>query len=62
VVDEDDVIIKGHGRRLAAMELGMKLFPVIVRDDLTEAEKRASRLADKSFFSGHLKNQIYIKG
>ncbi len=54
VVDENMVIIKGHGRRLAAMELKMKTFPVIVRDDLTETEKRAARLADnRSAESGY---------
>ena len=46
VIDENNVILKGHGRRLAAIELGMESFPVIIRTDLTEAEKRAARLAD----------------
>lgn len=46
VVDEQGVIIKGHKRRLAAIKLGMKDFPVIVRADLTDGEKRASRIAD----------------
>lgn len=45
-VDKNGVIIKGHGRRLAAMELGMKYVPVIVRDDLDEDEVKAARLAD----------------
>ena len=46
VVDENDVIIKGHGRQLAHIQLGSKKCQVIVRDDLSETEKRAARLAD----------------
>ena len=58
VIDEDGVIIKGHGRRLAAMELGLKEFPVIVRDDLTEIEKRAARLADNRSAESPLDNDF----
>lgn len=46
VVDADGVIIKGHGRRLAAIELGLEKVPVLVRDDLTPEQVRAARLAD----------------
>lgn len=46
VVDKDGVIIKGHGRRLAMLELGMKELPVLVRDDLTEEQVKAARIAD----------------
>lgn len=45
-VDRYNVIINGHGRRLAAIELGMKKVPVVVRDDLTDEQVRAYRLAD----------------
>lgn len=46
VVDEEGEIIKGHGRRLAAKSLGLEKVPVTVRDDMTDAEKQAARLAD----------------
>ena len=46
VIDENNEILKGHGRRLAAIELGIDKVPVIVRNDLTDQEKRACRLAD----------------
>lgn len=46
IVDKNGVIIAGHGRRLAAMELGMKTVPVSVVADLGEDEVRALRLAD----------------
>lgn len=39
-------IIAGHGRRLAAIHLGLSRVPVIVRRDLTRAEADALRLAD----------------
>lgn len=46
VVDKNGVIIAGHGRRLAALELGLKKVPVLVRSDLTDDEVKALRLAD----------------
>lgn len=46
VVWTDGVIIAGHGRRLAAIELGLKKVPVIVRRDLTQIEADSLRLAD----------------
>jgi DNA modification methylase len=46
VVDGDLVIIKGHGRFLAAKELGLKTVPVVIADYLTPAQVRAARLAD----------------
>lgn len=46
VVDRDLVIIAGHGRRLAALQRGDVLVPVLVRDDLSKLEADALRLAD----------------
>lgn len=46
VVDRDGVIIVGHGRRLAAISLGLKKVPVVCRTDLTKGEADALRLAD----------------
>lgn len=46
VVDEDGVILKGHGRRLGAIEAGIEEFPVIQRTDLSDVEKRAMRIED----------------
>lgn len=46
VVDRHGVIIKGHGRRLAALELGLKTVPVVVHADLNPEAVRAMRLAD----------------
>lgn len=46
VVDGNGIIIKGHGRRLAAMKLGLPEVPVLVRDDLTPEQIKAARIAD----------------
>ena len=46
VVAGNGEIIAGHGRRLAAIHLGLAKVPVIVRRDLTKAEADALRLAD----------------
>ena len=46
VVDSGGVIIKGHGRRLAQIKLGIKKVPVIVRTDLSEQKVKASRISD----------------
>jgi ParB-like chromosome segregation protein Spo0J len=41
VVDSNGMILAGHGRHAAALELGMTLAPVIVLSEMTEAQKRA---------------------
>jgi hypothetical protein len=46
LADEDGVIIAGHGRLLAAKSLGMAKIPVIEIAGLSDAQKRALRLAD----------------
>lgn len=46
----DGTIIKGHGRRLAAIQLGLKEIPVWVRDDLSREEADAARIADNAVF------------
>lgn len=46
VVDENNLILKGHGRRLAALKLGLKEVPVIVKAGLSELLKKKIRIAD----------------
>lgn len=46
IVDQKGVIISGHGRRLAALKLGLKKVPVIVEREMTAEQARAFRLAD----------------
>lgn len=58
VVDSEGVIIKGHGRRLAALHLGLTHVPVLVRDDLTEDQARAARLADNRVALGDIDSDL----
>jgi len=54
VVDKNGVIIKGHGRRLAAIHLNLTSVPVLVRDDLSDEQVRAARLADNRVAIGDI--------
>jgi ParB-like chromosome segregation protein Spo0J len=46
LVDEQDGILAGHGRLLAARKLGLAEVPVIQFEHLSEAQKRAYLIAD----------------
>ncbi|WP_323004731.1 site-specific DNA-methyltransferase [Denitromonas sp.] len=46
LIGDDDVIIAGHGRLMAAQRLGLTEVPVIVLAHLTEAQRRALVIAD----------------
>ena len=46
VLDKDNVIVAGHTRYKASLELGLEEVPCIVADDLTEEQIKAFRLAD----------------
>lgn len=50
VVDKDMVIIKGHGRYIAAIQASRAIVPIIIRDDLTVAQCKAARIADNKVF------------
>lgn len=46
LVGDDNIIIAGHGRLMAAQQLGLDTVPVIVLHHLTEAQRRALVIAD----------------
>jgi DNA modification methylase len=46
LIDDDDGVIAGHGRILAALQLGMAQVPVIELAGLSEVQKRALIIAD----------------
>ena len=46
ILDRDGVIVAGHTRYKAALQLGMDKLPCIIADDLTDEQIRAFRLAD----------------
>lgn len=51
VVDKDRVIIKGHGRREAALRLNMSIVPIIIAEHLDESQVKAARIADNKVSS-----------
>lgn len=46
LVDENNMILAGHGRTMAALKLGFEELPAIILRGLTEAQKRAIVIAD----------------
>lgn len=42
---KDNVIIEGHGRHLAALELGYKEVPIVRLDELSDNQRKAYTLA-----------------
>lgn len=46
VIDKNNVIITGHTRYKASIELGLEKVPCIIADDLTEEQIKAFRLVD----------------
>ena len=46
VIDKNNEIIVGHGRYLAALKMGMQEVPIIRKENLTEEQVKAYRLAD----------------
>ena len=46
VIDSENEVIIGHGRLEAAKKLKLDKVPVVVKDDLNEAQVKALRIAD----------------
>ena len=46
VIDKNNVIVNGHTRLLASKKLGLEEVPVIIADDLSDAQIKAFRIAD----------------
>ena len=46
VVDDENQVVIGHGRLLASKKLGLDEVPVIKSGDLSDAQKKALRIAD----------------
>jgi ParB-like chromosome segregation protein Spo0J len=60
VVDKDMVVVKGHGRRAAAILLGLKKVPVYVAEHLTEEQAIAARVGDNKVAESPWDNE-YLK-
>lgn len=46
LIDENNIIIAGHGRKAAAIRLGLKTIPAIRLSGLTDKQIKALRIAD----------------
>lgn len=46
IIDKNNIIIAGHTRYKASIQLGLEEVPCIIADDLTEEQVKAFRLAD----------------
>lgn len=46
IVDKNNVIVAGHTRYKASLELGLKEVPCIIADDLTDKQIKAFRIAE----------------
>lgn len=57
VIDRKGMIIKGHGRYLASLKLGLQSVPVIVAN-LSDAMAKASRLADNKVAESDWDNDL----
>jgi ParB-like chromosome segregation protein Spo0J len=51
LTDENSIILAGHGRYDAALQLGLREVPIIELSGLKDAEKRALALADNQIAS-----------
>lgn len=56
IIDKEGVIVAGHTRYKASLELGLKELPCIVADDLNEEQIKAFRLADNKVGENSLWN------
>ncbi len=52
LIDPDGAVIAGHGRLLAAKAMALAEVPTIILEGLSEAQKRALRLADNKIALG----------
>jgi ParB-like chromosome segregation protein Spo0J len=59
LLEPDGTIIAGHGRRLAAIQLGLKEVPAVVISGLTPEQARALRLADNRTNEGGIDTLLF---
>ena len=60
VLDTNNVIVAGHGRYLAAKQLGLKKVPCKYADELSEDEIKAFRLLDNRLAEGEIDVEIEL--
>lgn len=60
LITKEKEVIAGHGRLLASKKLEMDKVPVIIVDDLTEAEIKAFRIADNKTTESDWDNELLL--
>lgn len=60
VVDEDGIILKGHGRLIAAKNLELDEVPVTVHEGLSDVEKHEIRISDHYVFEEALIDEFAV--
>ncbi|MET2951322.1 ParB N-terminal domain-containing protein [Vibrio owensii] len=58
IVDGSNVIIAGHGRRLAALHYGLAKVPVIKLEDITPEKANQLRIADNKVAEGEIDTEM----
>jgi len=58
VIDKEGVVIIGHGRLMAAKKLKMNEVPVLLMDDLSDAQVKALRIADNKLNESDWSNEM----
>lgn len=61
LIDKDFNLIAGHGRVLAAKQLGMDMVPCVFVEGLTDEERRAYILADNRLYELGDWNEITLR-
>lgn len=61
VLDKNNVIVAGHGRYLAAKQLGIERIPCKYADDLTEDEIKAFRILDNRIAESEIDINIELE-
>lgn len=60
VIDRNNVIVAGHTRYKASIELGLEEVPCIIADDLTDEQIKAFRLADNKVSDYSIWNNVAL--
>ena len=61
LIDKHNIIIAGHGRKLAAEKLGLDSVPTIIKNDLSETQVKAYRLQDNQLPLNAIWNDDFLK-
>lgn len=61
LIDENNIIVSGHGRLDAAIRLGLKEVPCVLAEGLTEEQIKAFRIADNKVREGSIWDEEALK-